>query len=108
MQRERAMRINPNERRDQLIDIAVEVAKEKHFCAVSCKDVADRAGCSPGLIIHYFDTVEHLRDRIVQKAVERSVVEVVAQAMCARHPLMKTTRSSLRRAALEHLEATHE
>lgn len=59
----------PEERREQIIDAAIEVFSEKGFEGTSNKEVARIAGiASPGLIYHYFtDKLELLREALLAR-----------------------------------------
>nr|WP_246385814.1 TetR/AcrR family transcriptional regulator [Armatimonas rosea] len=59
----------PEERREQIIDAALEVFSEKGFEGTSNKEVARVAGiASPGLIYHYFtDKLELLREALLSR-----------------------------------------
>ncbi|WP_309717748.1 TetR/AcrR family transcriptional regulator [Armatimonas sp.] len=59
----------PEERREQIIDAAIEVFSEKGFDGTSNKEVAKLAGiASPGLIYHYFaDKLELLRESLLSR-----------------------------------------
>lgn len=46
--------------REQLLKLAVEMFAEKGFTGTSLRSIAKRAGVSPALLIHHFDTKEAL------------------------------------------------
>jgi AcrR family transcriptional regulator len=48
------------ERRNQLIDVALELFAEKGWENTSVKDLAEVGGVAPGLIYHYFSSKEDL------------------------------------------------
>jgi betaine-aldehyde dehydrogenase len=48
------------DRRAQIIDAATEVIANRGYAHTSLKDIADRAGVTPGLIYHYFESKEAL------------------------------------------------
>ncbi|HJT57627.1 MAG TPA: TetR/AcrR family transcriptional regulator [Ktedonobacteraceae bacterium] len=53
------------DRREQIIDAAMHVFAEKGFVRATNKDIARKAGITPGLIYHYFDSKEALLKAIV-------------------------------------------
>lgn len=56
-----------DERRQQILNGALEVFSTKGFTAATNKDVADAAGISsPGLIYHYFDSKEDLLRAVIE------------------------------------------
>ncbi|MEO8610114.1 MAG: TetR/AcrR family transcriptional regulator [Chloroflexota bacterium] len=48
------------DRREQIIDAALQVFSQKGFERTTNKDIADEAGITPGLIYHYFKSKEDL------------------------------------------------
>jgi AcrR family transcriptional regulator len=51
-------------RRRQILEAAVHVIAEQGLCDTGIKDVAERAGTSPALVIYYFGT----KDRLLREA----------------------------------------
>lgn len=51
-------------RRTEILEAAVHAITERGWCATRITDVAERAGASPALVIHYFQT----RDRLLGEA----------------------------------------
>lgn len=54
------------DRREQILDAAMHVFAEKGFARATNKDIAHRAGITPGLIYHYFESKEALLMTIVE------------------------------------------
>jgi AcrR family transcriptional regulator len=54
------------DRREQILDAAMHVFAEKGFARATNKDIARRAGITPGLIYHYFESKEALLMTIVE------------------------------------------
>jgi AcrR family transcriptional regulator len=54
------------DRRDQIIDAAMQVFAQKGFIKATNKDIAREAGITPGLIYYYFDSKEDLLKTIVE------------------------------------------
>ena len=50
----RYQRLNPAERRDQILDAANELFAERGYDEVTIEDIAKRAGVTRGLVHHYF------------------------------------------------------
>ncbi len=53
-------RMNPVERRDNIVDAALSVMLRKGMAATTVRDVADEMGTSSGLIHHYFTSMDDL------------------------------------------------
>ncbi|GAC1365845.1 MAG: TetR/AcrR family transcriptional regulator [Ktedonobacteraceae bacterium] len=54
------------DRREQIIDAAMQVFAQKGFVRATNKDIAQEAGITPGLIYHYFASKEALLQAIVE------------------------------------------
>jgi AcrR family transcriptional regulator len=54
------------DRREQIIDAAMQVFSEKGFTKATNKDVARAAGITPGLIYYYFESKEKLLEAMVE------------------------------------------
>jgi len=55
------------QRRNQLIDIALDLFAEKGVGGATIKDIATRAGVAQGLVYHYFDSKEDLLPAIIER-----------------------------------------
>ncbi len=49
-----------DQRREQMLDAAIQVISERGYADTRIADVADRAGVSPALVIYYFKTKDQL------------------------------------------------
>ena len=55
------------DRREQIIDAAMNVFAQKGFTKATNKDIAHEAGITPGLIYHYFESKESLLMAVVEQ-----------------------------------------
>ena len=60
-------RLEPDERREQILACGVRMFGERPYAAVSTTDLAKEAGVARGLINHYFRTKRDLYLAVVQK-----------------------------------------
>lgn len=61
-------RLDPGERRAQLLDGAMQLFAEKHYSTVTMRDIAGACGVNVALIYHYFDSKEALLKCAVRNA----------------------------------------
>ncbi|PVA11200.1 TetR family transcriptional regulator [Pelagivirga sediminicola] len=73
-------RIGPDQRRDAMIDAMLSLIAEEGMAAATTRAVAARAGVTPGLIRHYFDS----KDALLSAAYERHMSALTA-ATCGPH-----------------------
>jgi len=67
----RRRRLSEEERREQLIELAIDLFGRSSFDDVSIDDVAGRAGISKGLMYHYFRSKRDLYVAAVQRAADQ-------------------------------------
>lgn len=60
------VRLSPEERRAQLIDLGVRMLAERPLEQISVEDIADQAGVSRGLLFHYFASKHDFHVAIVR------------------------------------------
>lgn len=58
------------QRRQEIIQAALEVFVSKGFAATKVTDIAKQANMSTGLMFHYFESKEHLYEELVRLGVE--------------------------------------
>lgn len=69
MEPPRWRRLEPDERREQILECAVRLFGERPYAAVSTTDIAREAGVARGLLNHYFGTKRDLYLEVVRKLV---------------------------------------
>ncbi|HEY8481815.1 MAG TPA: TetR family transcriptional regulator C-terminal domain-containing protein [Spirillospora sp.] len=69
-------------RRDQLVQIGLDLLAEGGWAAITARAVADRAGTRPGLLHHYFNGLPGLHVAVAQRATEM-IVDPVVDALLA-------------------------
>jgi len=62
-------RLEPDERREQILAVAIRLFGERPYAAVSTSDIAEAAGVARGLLNHYFGTKRDLYLEVVRKLV---------------------------------------
>ncbi|MPZ83897.1 MAG: TetR family transcriptional regulator [Actinophytocola sp.] len=62
-------RLEPDERREQILACAIELFGERPYAGVSTTELAHRAGVARGLINHYFGTKRDLYLEVVRRMV---------------------------------------
>lgn len=75
------VRMNPEDRKAQLIDAAMRVAKRDGFQCMARFRVAQEAGITPGLIKRYFLDMDELSNAVARQAVRDGVSKVICEAL---------------------------
>jgi AcrR family transcriptional regulator len=69
-------RLEPQQRREQLLDIGAALFAEKPYEDVFMEDIAARAGVSRGLLYHYYPSKRDLYVAILRRASDRFLARV--------------------------------
>ena len=93
-------RLEPAERFEALIGVALELASEIHYLNLSPTKIARRAGCSPSLVSHYLGAAACLRATVLREAIRRGSDTVQDQARALGHVQGSRLRGDV--AALEY------
>ncbi len=94
-------RLSPEQRREQLLDAALELAAGADLSALSVQEIAATAGVSEGLLYHYFDTREALLAAALQRAADRLIARLDVQSTAS--PLESLV--AIFSAYLDHVQA---
>lgn len=97
------MRKLPTERKEELLSVAVDLSKEIGYSHITRDGVAERAGVSYGLVTRYFQSIDNLKHLVMKKAISHGVVEIIAQGMVRKDPLIKKLDPKLRAKVLLYL-----
>ncbi|MEU8919060.1 TetR/AcrR family transcriptional regulator [Streptomyces nigrescens] len=71
MSGKRTTRLTPDQRREQLVGIGLEMLADRSLDELSTDEVARRAGISRGLLFHYFDSKRDFYRAVVSAACDR-------------------------------------
>jgi AcrR family transcriptional regulator len=64
------VRMSPESRREQLLDLGTRLLADRPLEAISIELLADEAGISRGLLYHYFGSLQEFHVAVVRRAVE--------------------------------------
>lgn len=74
-------REDPQIRKNEILDGAVRVATRYGYQTITREDVAAEAGTSCALVTRYFVTMEHLKNAVIDAAITREILPILAQAI---------------------------
>lgn len=70
MTAQRRVRLTPDERREQLLELGVHMLATRTLDELSVEAIADEAGISRGLLFHYFATKQEFHREVVRRAAD--------------------------------------
>ena len=89
-------------RREQLLDVALDLFSSQGFDATSTQQIATAAGVTQGLVFHYFGSKAGLYEQIVRETLDRLATRIIA-ADAARPP-NTSARDRVRATLLVYLD----
>lgn len=93
----------PADRKAELLNAAVHVARRDGYHSITREAVAEHAACSPGLVNKYFGTMLKLRRAVMSAAIARNDLVLIAQGLAAGDHKAQAAPPLLKRAAMEAL-----
>lgn len=98
-------RLEPEARKAQIIEAALQCATKDGLSRFTRDQIATRAGCSPSLVSYYWLDMGELLSDVMEIAVSRPVLRVVAQGLAVSHPVALGAPVGVREAAAGALVA---
>jgi AcrR family transcriptional regulator len=89
-------------RREDVLDAAIEVFHDKGYAAASIQDVAERVGVLKGSLYHYIDSKEDLLSHVFESSDEQSLA-IMAAVTEMQAPALEKLRRFVYEWALWHL-----
>lgn len=93
-------RLLPSDRRQQILDAALNVAENIGYRHLTREQVATNAGCAESLVSAYFGTMEKFRRTIMRAAVKNESLPIIAQGLVAGDKHAKKADPQLRNKAM--------
>lgn len=75
------VRLSKEERKREILNAAIALAKVSGYRTLTRDGVADRALVSTGLISYHFETMDALKRLVVKTAIEKEILPIIAQAL---------------------------
>ncbi len=94
-------RKDPEIRRKEILDAAVEVARDLGYLKTTHSRIAATVCVSPSLVRKYFESKSKIRDAVMSEAVRLEILDIVLQGIAAKDPIVHEAPAALRAAALE-------
>lgn len=94
-------RVSPSLRKEQLLLVAVDLAKREGYTNVTRAAISEAAGVSEALVSHYFGGMNDMKEAIMQEAVQNGVIEIIAQGLGAGDPLARLATDEVKVQAIK-------
>jgi len=90
-------------RKQQLLEISLELAEEIGYRKITRQLIADRAKISVSLVTYHFKTMIYLKKLVIQMALKQNNKSVIAQAILMNDPLVKRISKEDKRKILKEV-----
>lgn len=88
------------ERKQELLDIAVDVAEKAGCNSLNARNVAEKAGVSYSLVRLHFPDIRNLYESVFKEAIRVENLGVIAQGIEYKFPLLQEIPAPLRERAV--------
>ena len=97
-------RLTPEQRKHLILEAAVELSIYEGYEKLTRENVAAMADCTPSLVTpHYYRSMEVLKAAVISYAVDNKILEILAEALVYRSPLVEDLPHALRTRAAKCL-----
>lgn len=76
--------------REKILQAAVDTALKRGLSCIRRLEVARIATAAPATINYHFGSMEGLRNAVIQHAIEKEILPLIAQGLVQKHPLVVT------------------
>ena len=90
-----AKRKPANERREEVLNVALQLAIEVGYTQVTRERISSVIGITKQAIQHHIGSMDELRTDMMREAIARECLPVIAQGMALRDPLVHSASSDL-------------
>lgn len=92
-----------NDKRNKILEAAIQLAVERGYLNVSRDEITARAGVSHGLVNYYFETVVGLWYSVMEEAIKREISSVIADGLSAGNLVALSAPEVLKDKAVRYL-----
>jgi AcrR family transcriptional regulator len=97
-------RLQPDARKAQIIDGALEAARSQGLAKLTRENIAAHVNVSPALVSRYLGTMTELRRTLMRAAIKREILEIIAEGIATRDKIAARVPEELKRRALSTLK----
>ncbi len=100
----RAKAVSPEQRKNIILTAGIKLSIRIGYNVITRDEVARWAKISSPLISRYFPRMKHLRFAVMNAAIEREVVEVIAQGIILADPQTMKISEATKQKVLSHFK----
>lgn len=84
------------DRDTRILDAAIELAKADGYQWITRAQVCAKAGVSAGTVNNAYTDMRSLKRAVLSAAVERGIIEIVAQGLADSHPIAQAAPAEIK------------
>lgn len=92
-------RFPTNQRKAQILEVAINLSKEIGYMNVRATEIARRAGIDHSLIFYYFETLPKLKKLIMKTAIKKEILIIILQGLSTGDPVASRAPKELKERA---------
>lgn len=96
--------MNAYDRKAQILEVALKMGAEGLFTCITREEIAVRLGIAPGLITHHWQSMERLKDMVLEIGCERRIPHLVVVAVMHRHVAAAGLPASVKSRAINSIQ----
>lgn len=101
--KQKSVRMAPAARKEQILNTAISLSIEKGYRYLTRRLIANRIHCASGLINHYFDDISTLKEVVIQTAIEKEILPILAENYVAWGKETADISSNLKNKIIQYL-----
>jgi AcrR family transcriptional regulator len=96
-------RKEPEQRKQEILNAAIELSKEIGYSHITRDGVAERAGTSYALVSVYYGTIDNLKSEVLKEAIKQEILEIIGQGLARKDKQTARLPLKLKRKVLQYL-----
>lgn len=96
-------RKEPAERKQEILEVAIKLAKDIGYSHLTRNEVARQANVAYGLVTAYFKNIDNLKRSVIKEAIKQEIIQIIAQALAHKEPLTNKLNPNLREKVIRYL-----
>lgn len=95
----RRTRLDPEQRKADILEVAIKMAVDGHFSQITRHEVAVRLSVSPSLIMHHWGTIDDLKNQVIVEGCRRLLPRIILIGLSTQHPSAVSLSDSIKQHA---------
>lgn len=99
----RAKRTSPEIRREQILEAAIKLSIKFGYTKITRDKIAEATKTASSLIAKYYPRMQDVKNAVMEAAIKREVVEIIAQGLTLNDPRALKINKSIKRKVMSYI-----